>query len=114
MAGEVAVAQAEEEPVVHATTSEFETDRPRPRLVPPRTAPARVPFSRDALLEAIDLVNVPGQADLMFCREMDSVRQEDLERLLRPCRLAYDDVAGVPTSSPPSRFDIQDWTPLDP
>ena len=33
---------------------------PRPSLVPPRTEPSRVPFSRDALREAIDIV---GQMD---------------------------------------------------
>ena len=72
MAGEVAVAEAEEEPVVHAAAVDFQADRPRPRLVPPRTAPARVPFSRDALLEAIDLVKQldpvgVGSRDLREC-----------------------------------------------
>ncbi|MFZ0705260.1 MAG: RNA polymerase factor sigma-54 [Candidatus Korobacteraceae bacterium] len=74
MAGEVAVAEAEagEETVVHATATDFDADRPRPHLVPPRTAPARVPFSRDALLEAIDLVKQldpvgVGSRDLREC-----------------------------------------------
>ncbi len=60
------------------------------------------------------LVTVPGQADLMFCREQDSLSTEELERILRPCRGAYEEVAGVPPVSPHSRFDIHDWTPLDP
>ncbi len=72
MAGEIAVAEAEEELGVQATTAEFEPARPRPRLVPPRTSPARVPFSRDALLEAIDLVKQldpvgVGARDLREC-----------------------------------------------
>lgn len=44
----------------------------RPTLVPPRTAPAKVPFSRDALREAIDLVKQldpvgVGARDLREC-----------------------------------------------
>ncbi len=74
VAGEIAVAEAEaeEETAVHATAAEFDADRPRPHLVPPRTGPARVPFSRDALLEAIDLVKQldpvgVGARDLREC-----------------------------------------------
>ncbi len=45
---------------------------PRPTLVPPRTKPAQVPFSRDALREAIDLVKQMdpigvGARDLREC-----------------------------------------------
>jgi len=45
---------------------------PRPSLVPPRTEPSRVPFSRDALREAIDLVRQMdpigvGARDLREC-----------------------------------------------
>src|SRR5271167_356505 len=45
---------------------------PRPSLVPPRTEPSRVPFSRDALREAIDLVQQldpigVGARDLREC-----------------------------------------------
>jgi RNA polymerase sigma-54 factor len=73
LSGEVAVAEAEEEMAeAPATANESEADLPRPRLVPPRTSPARVPFSRDALLEAIDLVKQldpvgVGARDLREC-----------------------------------------------
>jgi len=72
VSGEVAVAEAEEEPAIQATASELEGERVRPHLVPPRTAPARVPFSRDALLEAIDLIKQldpvgVGSRDLREC-----------------------------------------------
>ncbi len=66
------------------------------------------------VLTGLQLVNVPGQADLMFCREQEELSLEDLERLLRTCRPAYDEAAHVPQSSPHARFDIQDWMPLDP
>ncbi len=73
MEGDIAIAEAEEEtPPLAGTAAEFEAGRPRPHLVPPRTGPARVPFSRDALLEAIDLVKQldpvgVGSRDLREC-----------------------------------------------
>ncbi len=70
----VAVAEAESS-VTDATAGEADSEIPRPRLVPPRTVPARVPFSRDALREAIDLV-----------RQMDPIGVG--ARDLRECLLA--------------------------
>jgi RNA polymerase sigma-54 factor len=57
----------------------------RPSLVPPRTVPARVPFSRDALREAIDLVKQMdpigvGARDL---RECLLAQLHDLKRIDR-------------------------------
>jgi serine/threonine protein kinase len=65
-------------------------------------------------LPHVHLVSVPGQADLMFCREQLSLAAEDLERILRSCRAAYESAAMTPVTSPHARFDVQDWTPLDP
>jgi RNA polymerase sigma-54 factor len=69
----VAVAEEDLSPAVpephpHSAAPEV----PRPTLVPPRRAPARVPFSRDALREAIDLVKQMdpigvGARDLREC-----------------------------------------------
>jgi RNA polymerase sigma-54 factor len=58
---------------------------PRPTLVPPRRAPARVPFSRDALREAIDLIKQMdpigvGARDL---RECLLAQLHDLKRVPR-------------------------------
>jgi hypothetical protein len=50
----------------------------------------------------------------MFCQEKASVTSDDMDRILRACRPSYEEVAFVPTTSPHSRFDIQEWTPLDP
>ena len=75
----VAEAVAEEEPfseadfqTPEAVSHEVTPEVPRPKLVPPRTSPARVPFSRDALREAIDLVKQMdpvgvGARDLREC-----------------------------------------------
>jgi hypothetical protein len=67
-----------------------------------------------AVLPELNLVNVPGQADLMFCREEGALGMEDLERMLHACRNAYYEFCLVPQTSPHARFDISDWTPLDP
>ncbi len=64
-----------EEPFLQAAVPQVDplhAAEARPKLVPPRTAPARVPFSRDALQEAIDLVKQldpigVGARDLREC-----------------------------------------------
>jgi RNA polymerase sigma-54 factor len=75
----LAQAVAPETPVVELSgiAAELPADDPastasRPALVPPRTEPSRVPFSRDALREAIDLVRQMdpigvGARDLREC-----------------------------------------------
>jgi hypothetical protein len=83
-------------------------------LIPASEAGKRYGEEAKAALPRVHLVNVPGQADLMFCREQQAISAEDLERILRPYRAAYADAATTPLSSPHARFDIQDWTPLDP
>jgi hypothetical protein len=62
----------------------------------------------------LHLVTVPGQADLMYCREQKFLSVEDVQRLLGPCRAAYGEAAVTPLASPHSRCDICDWVPLDP
>jgi RNA polymerase sigma-54 factor len=80
----VAIAE-EESSVGEARDQEVESEGPRPTLVPPRTMPARVPFSRDALREAIDLVRQMdpigvGARDL---RECLLAQLQDLKRVDR-------------------------------
>jgi RNA polymerase sigma-54 factor len=67
-------AATEEEPETYAglLAEASASFAPRPSLVPPRTEPSRVPFSRDALREAIDLVQQMdpigvGARDLREC-----------------------------------------------
>jgi hypothetical protein len=83
-------------------------------LVPASEAGRAYAEEARKLLPKVQLVRVPGQADLMFCREQGTLSQEELERLIAPCRDAYQESAAVPVSSPHSRFDTRDWVPLDP
>ncbi len=62
----------------------------------------------------IKVVRVPGQSDLMFCREQGFLHAADLRPVLGPCRIAYQAAAGAPLTSPHARFDISDWVPIDP
>lgn len=65
-------------------------------------------------LPEIKVVRVPGQSDLMFCREQGFLHVDDLRPILAPCRPAYQALAGAPVTSPHARFDISDWVPVDP
>jgi RNA polymerase sigma-54 factor len=82
-ASSVAVAEEESLPGVEAAS--FDQPRARPTLVPPRSAPARTPFGRDALREAIDLIKQMdpigvGARDL---RECLLAQLQDLKRVNR-------------------------------
>jgi RNA polymerase sigma-54 factor len=71
VATDIAVAEAEDNAVAVVGLAAAAASV-RPHLVPPRTVPARVPFSRDALLEAIDLIKQldpvgVGSRDLREC-----------------------------------------------
>jgi hypothetical protein len=68
---------------------------------------------REALPQ-LQVVRVPGQAALMFCREQGWLSMEDLQQVVAPCRRAYEDQANSPVTSPHARCDIVDWIPLDP
>lgn len=65
-------------------------------------------------LPGLHLVRVPGQADLMFCREQANLSPDEIREFLKSARAAYEQLSPVPSSSPHSRFDILDWIPLDP
>jgi serine/threonine protein kinase len=73
-------------------------------------------FGEQAIRElpGLELLSVPGQADLMFCREQANLKMEDLEPFLQGCRQAYHESVSVPNVSPHARFDIVDWVPLAP
>ncbi len=64
--------------------------------------------------KGLQVVRVPGQADLMFCREQGPLEPDDLERVLKPCRAAYEESVALPQASAHARFDILDWMPLAP
>jgi eukaryotic-like serine/threonine-protein kinase len=66
------------------------------------------------VLPDLTVVGVPGQADLMFCREQGCLTVQELHKLMKQFRAAYEATASAPLVSPHSRFDVIDWLPLDP
>jgi hypothetical protein len=83
-------------------------------LIPASEAGKALGEALHAAIPDLKVVRVAGQADLMFCREQACLTMQDLQRLLKPCRVTYDNLAANPTSSAHARFDITDWVPLDP
>jgi hypothetical protein len=65
-------------------------------------------------LPSLHVVRAAGEAELMFCRDHGPLSVEDLDRTLRSCRKAYEELSTVPQVSPHARFDILDWVPLAP
>ena len=62
----------------------------------------------------VTVVKVPGQADLMFCREQGCLSVQELHKLMKQFALLTKSTVVTPPSSPHARFDIVDWLPLDP
>jgi hypothetical protein len=83
-------------------------------LVPGSDAGKDFSVCAKKLLPRLEVLRVPGQADLMFCREQGYLSPEELKRMFRTCRQAYDERAASPNTSPHARFDLVDWVPLDP
>jgi len=109
----IGAGEGEEMPSVRPATTKSDAEQVF-LLVP--GSPAGQEFGEQArqVLEQVHLVNVPGQADLVFCREQVALRLEDLEVILAPSRNAYHELNLNQLTSPHARFDISDWTPLDP
>jgi hypothetical protein len=83
-------------------------------LAPASDAGKELAEQAKQVVPKLELVRVPGQADLMVCREQGYLSPEDLQRVFRTCRQAYEERATAPNTSPHARFDLVDWVPLDP
>ena len=83
-------------------------------LVPASPAGRKVAETVAQAFPEIHHVPVPGQSDLMFLCEQGCLTGADLQKILKPCRAAYEQLAAQPSTSPHARFDIVDWLPLDP
>jgi hypothetical protein len=82
-------------------------------LLPASPAGRGISHALQSALPDLKHVKVPGQADLMFCRDYGPLTIKELCHLFKQCGQAYNLAATVPQSSPHARFDILDWTPLD-
>jgi hypothetical protein len=82
-------------------------------LIPASNAGKKLGEAIARLYPNVKFVRVPGQADLMFLREQNTLSAADLRSLLRASRAAYESLHGAPVSSPHARFDVTDWLPLE-
>jgi eukaryotic-like serine/threonine-protein kinase len=82
-------------------------------LIPASAAGKQLGEAIAHLFPDVKFVRVPGQADLMFLREQNSLSAADLRPLLKASRAAYEAVNGSQVSSPHARFDLTDWLPLE-
>jgi hypothetical protein len=83
-------------------------------LVPASKAGKVLANATQQVIPDLTKVTVPGQSDLMFCRDQGALTAQDLQRVLKPCRSAFEATANNPQSSAHARFDVNDWLPLDP
>jgi hypothetical protein len=65
------------------------------------------------VLPQIELISGSNPTDLTFCREQSFLAPEDISPLMGLCRSAYDEVCTTAVASPHSRFDVQEWLPLE-
>lgn len=83
-------------------------------LVPASNAGRSLENAIHQVFPDIHNVRVPGQSDLMLCREQGCLTAQDLQKFFKAARAAYEAAVTSPTTSPHARFDILDWLPLDP
>jgi hypothetical protein len=65
-------------------------------------------------LPGVQVVQIAVQTELSVCREQDCLTLTELQQLLNLSRMAYQEKAPQPATSPHARFDIAEWLPLEP
>jgi eukaryotic-like serine/threonine-protein kinase len=81
-------------------------------LIPASDAGTQYGDAARKTISSLEVVRVPGQSDLVFCREQGPLTPEDLSRVFGGCRSAYEKTAHAAPASSHARFDIHDWIPL--
>ncbi|HEV3237435.1 MAG TPA: tubulin-like doman-containing protein [Gemmataceae bacterium] len=97
------------------SVTSMQTDNSGAYLLTPVSDPGKNygSVARD-IIPNLHVIRVPGQADLMFCREQGYLNLDELDRIFKPCRKAYGELSVVVNASPHARFDVTDWVPLTP
>jgi hypothetical protein len=82
-------------------------------LVPNSDAGKNLAVQAQEAITGLQIITGTEPSHLMICREQSFIRRADLKGVLEACRAAYDDIAHTPSTSPHSRFDILEWTPIE-
>ena len=82
-------------------------------LIPASDAGTQYGEDAGRAIPSLEVVRVPGQAGLVFCREQAELTAQDLSRVFGGCRSRYEQTAHAAPTSSHARFDVHDWIPLD-
>lgn len=83
-------------------------------LVPDSDAGRSLAEVARSAIPTLEVFATQSLTELTFCRVSQTLSMTDLEQLLNLSRLAYQETAPQPASSPHSRFDVLEWVPLEP
>ncbi len=83
-------------------------------LVPDSEAGRSLGFEAQRAIPGLTVVKSNALTELTVCREQDSLGVAELQQLLNLSRLAYQEMAPQPPTSPHARFDVIEWLPLEP
>lgn len=82
-------------------------------LYPESTAGQQYVDAATVAIPDVQLVQGTNLVDLTICREQGYLLHSDLQPVLSLCRNAYVEHVVSPPQSPHSRFDLQEWLPLE-
>src|SRR5207253_3188335 len=83
-------------------------------LVPDSDAGRTLALTAQRALPQLQPVYTPSPAEMTVCREADNLTLAELQQILNYGRMAYQELAPQPPTSPHSRFDVPEWLPLEP
>jgi hypothetical protein len=83
-------------------------------LVPDSEAGQTLADEAEELVRGLQPVTTTALTELTVCRESGGLTHAELAQLLNLGRMAYQEKAPQPTTSPHARFDVMEWLPLEP
>jgi hypothetical protein len=83
-------------------------------LVPDSESGRTLALTAQRVLPRLQPIYTPSPAEMTVCREGDNLSLDELGQILKYARLAYQELAPQPPTSPHARFDVSEWVPLEP
>jgi hypothetical protein len=83
-------------------------------LVPESDAGADLARDAQAVVAGLQVIPTAAQTESTFVREQACFSLEELRQLLHLSRTAYNETAAQPPVSSHARFDVLEWSPLEP
>jgi hypothetical protein len=83
-------------------------------LVPDSEAGRALADEAKRAVPGLESVLTTALTELTACRESDGLGYAEMQQILNLGRMAYQEMAPQPTTSPHARFDVMEWLPLEP